>query len=73
MLKFSLGTARYCLSVGWIIILEKSQTTLISRYFTTNSTDQAGSLRQNFMILLYATNGSACTSMPSKDVVGTNQ
>ena len=46
MLKFSLGTARYGLSVGWII-LEKSQTTLISRYFTNNSTDQAGSLRQN--------------------------
>ena len=46
MLKFSLGTARYGLSVGWII-LEKSQTTLISRYFTNNSTDRAGSLRQN--------------------------
>ena len=67
MLKFSIGTARYGLSVGWII-LEKSQTTLISRYFTNSRLVSA-----KFMILLYATDGSACTPMPSKDVVGTNQ
>ena len=71
MLKFSLGTARYGLSVGWII-LEKSQTTLISRYFTNNYRSSR-LVTAKFMILLYATNGSACTPMPSKDVVGTNQ
>ena len=29
MLKFSLGTSRYCLSVGWIIFKKKSQKTFI--------------------------------------------
>ena len=46
---------------------KKSQTTLTSRLYRSDRLVTA-----KFMILLYATNGSACTSMPSKDYCGSS-